>query len=173
MPLAERPTRCFGGGPRTTAVTTMTESSPNNALFQHEFTVPPEAVDRNGHVNNVVYVQWMQDVAVRHSHQTGGTHAASAAGATWVVRSHRIKYLHPAFAGDRIVAKTWVADFRRVRSLRRYRFARPSDGVTLAEGETDWVFVDAKTGRPRAIPREVAEAFPVCADVAAAEVHAS
>jgi acyl-CoA thioester hydrolase len=135
------------------------KSSPNRALFRHEFTVPPEALDRNEHVNNVVYVQWMQDVAIRHSNHTGGTRAASEVGATWVVRSHRIDYLRPAFAGDRIEAVTWVANFRRVRSLRRYRFLRTADGTTLAEGETDWVFVDAKTGRPRAIPSAVVNAF--------------
>lgn len=140
---------------------TAAEPSPHPALFRHEFIVPPEAVDRNGHVNNVVYVQWMQDVAIRHSNHTGGTRAAAEAGASWVVRSHRIEYLHPAFAGDRIEAVTWVANFRRVRSLRRYRFVRISDGTTLAEGETDWVFVDAHTGRPRAIPSAVADAFPV------------
>jgi acyl-CoA thioester hydrolase len=131
----------------------------DGAIFRHEFIVPEQVVDRNGHVNNVTYVQWMQDVAIRHSEHTGGTRAAAAAGATWVVRSHRIEYLRPAFAGDRIVALTWVADFRRVRSLRRYRFLRSSDKAELAEGETDWVLVDAATGRPRAIPSEVMQCF--------------
>ncbi|MBN2295965.1 MAG: acyl-CoA thioesterase [Pirellulales bacterium] len=130
-----------------------------NAIYRHEFTVPKSAVDQNGHVNNVVYVQWMQDVAVLHSRDTGGTAAMHAAGATWVARSHWIEYLSPTFAGDEVVALSWVVDFRRVRSMRRYRFFRKSDNVLLAKGETDWVSVDADSGRPRKIPPQVAKLF--------------
>ena len=81
------------------------------------------------------------------------------AGATWVARSHRIEYLRPAFAGDRIAALTWVCNFRKVRSIRKYKFLRTTDGAVLAEGETDWVFVDAATGRPRSIPEIVSSLF--------------
>jgi acyl-CoA thioester hydrolase len=59
-----------------------------------------------------------------------------------VVRSHRIDYLRPAFAGDRVRVLTWVADFRRAFSLRRYRFLKAADDTLLAKGETDWVFFD-------------------------------
>jgi acyl-CoA thioester hydrolase len=110
-------------------------------------------------VNNVVYVQWMQDVAVRHADAAGCTRATEALGATWVARSHKIEYLRPAFTGDRITARTWVADFRRVRSLRRYEFVRTSDEAVLAKGETDWVFVDTQSGRPRAIPEAIQRGF--------------
>jgi acyl-CoA thioester hydrolase len=128
-------------------------------VYCHEFTVPDDAADENGHVNNVVYVQWMQDVAVLHSDATGGTRAMRAVGGTWVVRSHKVEYLRPAFAGDRIQALTWVVNFRRVRSLRQYKFVRPVDNTIVAKGETDWVFVDAQTGRPRTIPDDVTGAF--------------
>jgi len=60
-------------------------------------------------------------------------------GGTWVARSHHIEYLRPAFAGDEIEARTWIADLRRVRAQRRYEFMRQSDGVIIAKGETDWV----------------------------------
>src|SRR5688572_13039920 len=126
-----------------------------NPIYCHEFSVPAGAVDANGHVNNVSYVQWMQDVAVAHFEFIGGTDPMRALDATWVVRSHNIEYLLPAFAGERIEVRTWVADIRRVRSLRRYRFVRISDGELLVRGETEWVFVDAKTGRPLAIPAQV------------------
>ncbi len=85
-------------------------------------------------------------------------------GATWVVRTHNVEYLAPAFAGDEIVALTWVVDFRRARSLRRYRFIRRRDKVLLARGETDWVFVDSASGRPKAIPVEVTAVFPLAPD---------
>jgi acyl-CoA thioester hydrolase len=133
-------------------------------VYQFDLTVPKEVVDGNGHVNNVAYVQWMQDAALRHSEAAGCTRLTQAAGATWVARTHRIEYFKPAFTGERLVVQTWVADFRKVRSLRRYRFLRPSDGAVLAEGETDWVFVDAQTGKPRAVPPEVVAAFEIVSD---------
>ena len=128
-------------------------------IFRYELVVPPEAEDRNGHVNNVEYLRWMQEAAMRHSDETGGSAATEAAGATWVVRTHKIEYLKPAFAGDRIVVITWVSNYRRVLSLRKYRVGRPSDKTLLAKGETDWVFVDAQRGTLRSIPKEVRNTF--------------
>jgi acyl-CoA thioester hydrolase len=133
-------------------------------IFRHRFIVRPEAIDVNGHVNNVVYVQWMQDVAVQHANAAGCTDATRRAGAIWVARSHKIEYLSPAFAGDEIETLTWVADFRKVRSLRRYRFVRIADQSTLARGETDWVFMDAQKGKPRSIPENVRAAFDLLPD---------
>ena len=127
--------------------------------YRQNFSVPGDVVDQNGHVNNVVYVQWMQDIAVLHSAAAGCTEATQEAGATWVVRSHRIEYLSPAFAGDVVEALTWVVNFRRAISLRRYRFVRKTDARILARGETEWVFIDAKSGRPRTIPEVVARSF--------------
>ena len=139
----------------------MTQTSPS--IYRHEFVVPESALDQNGHVNNVVYVQWMQDVAILHSEACGGPNAMHSTGATWVVRSHNIEYLSPAFAGEQVSALTWVVDFRRARSLRRYRFIREHDNVLLARGETEWVFVDIINGRPRVIPDAVKNTFPVVA----------
>ena len=133
-------------------------------IFRHEFNVPDEAIDGNGHANNVAYLRWMIDIAVRHFQVSGSTDAMHAVGGTWVVRSHHIEYLRPAFLDDRIQASTWVVNFSRVRSLRRYEFVRPSDGVLLAKGETDWVFVNAETGRPCSIPDEIKAAFTLVPD---------
>jgi len=131
------------------------------AVYRHDFKVNGSFVDDNGHVNNVHYVQWMQDVAVMHSDTSGCTQATKACGATWVARTHRIEYLRPAFAGDHIAILTWVVNFRKVRSLRKYRFIRVKDKVLLAEGETDWVFVDVQSGRPRPIPGTVSGSFEI------------
>jgi acyl-CoA thioester hydrolase len=143
----------------------MSTSGPEaDGLFRYQFTVAEDAMDQNRHVNNVAYIQWMQDVAIRHSEATGGTAAMHAMGGTWVVRAHKIEYLSPAFAGDLIEAVTWVVDLHRVRSLRQYRFRRLSDARLLARGETDWVFVHASTGRPCAIPAEVRACFSLRPD---------
>jgi len=128
-------------------------------IYRYELTVPPEAEDQNGHVNNVEYLRWMQDAAMKHSEAVGCTRATNALGATWVIRTHKIEYLKPAFAGDQIAVITWVSNLRRVQSLRKYKIVRPADRVLLAEGETDWVFVDAQKGTLRSIPKEVKAAF--------------
>jgi len=138
----------------------MTEPN-SNSIYRHVFTVPDSALDQNGHVNNVVYIQWMQDVATLHFDASGGTRAMHGTGAAWVARAHKIEYLKPTFAREDVAALTWVVNFRRVRSLRRYRFLRHRDGTLLAEGETDWVFVDAASGRPRRIPDEITRLIPL------------
>ena len=127
----------------------------------YEIDVGPSVIDDNGHVNNVEFVRWMQEAAVAHADERGCTAATREAGATWVVRSHHVEYRRPAFAGDRVRVVTWVANVRRAFSLRKYRFERPADGTVLAEGETDWVFVDTRTGRPRTVPGHIIAVFGV------------
>jgi len=130
-------------------------------VYQYKLTVPDNALDVNGHVNNIEYLKWMQDAALLHSDIQGCTKATIEAGATWVVRTHHIEYLRPAFAGEHIVVLTWVTNFRRVQSLRKYKIVRLNDSTVLVEGETNWVFVDAKTGSLRSIPRNVMDSFEI------------
>lgn len=132
---------------------------PISSVYTKDFQIPRSAIDQNGHANNVSFVQWMQDVAVEHFESLGGRNLMELARATWVAREHKIEYLLPAFEGEAIEIRTWVENVRRVRSLRKYEFVRRSDGKTVVRGETDWVFVDAKTGAPRAIPEEVYKVF--------------
>ena len=131
---------------------------PISSVYSKTITIPQSAIDENGHVNNVAYVQWMQDIAVEHYSSIGGVEVQGSE-VTWVVRDHKIEYLFPAFAREEIEIRTWVENIRRVRSLRKYEFVRKSDGKMLVKGETDWVFVDVKTGAPRAVPDEVVKIF--------------
>lgn len=139
-------------------------------IYQYKLTVPDNALDVNAHVNNIEYLRWMQDAAVLHSDIQGCTKATIEAGATWVVRTHRIEYLRPAFAGEQIVVLTWVTNFRRVQSLRKYKIIRLDDKTVLVEGETNWVFVDAKTGTLRSIPQNVMDSFEILPREKEAEV---
>jgi acyl-CoA thioester hydrolase len=82
----------------------------------------------------------------------------SRAGATWVVRSHAVEYLRPAFAGERIEARTWVENLGRARSTRRYEFIRTSDETLLAAARPSGFSSTWKPG-PRAIPPEVRSLF--------------
>lgn len=131
---------------------------PISSIYSKTITIPSSAIDENGHVNNVVYVQWMQDIAIEHYASIGGVEAQGP-DATWVIRKHSIEYFLPAFEGEEIEVRTWVEDLRKVRSLRMYEFVRKSDGKNLVKGESDWVFMDMKTGRPKAIPAEVENIF--------------
>jgi len=129
-------------------------------IYHYCFSVPATANDANGHVNNVAYVQWMQDVATMHSDAQGATRDLyHRLDSSWVVRSHQVEYLRPAFAGDEIEVLTWVCNLKRSRSLRRYRFLRAADQTLLARAETDWVYVNAENGRPRSVDPEVIAAF--------------
>jgi acyl-CoA thioester hydrolase len=139
-------------------------------IYRHELTVSEDTIDENGHVSNVEYLRWMLDAAVLHSESLGCTDATRAIDATWVVRTHRIEYLRPAFAGEKIVVLTWVSNFRRVLSLRKYKVVRVSDKAVLAEGETDWVFVHAKTGKLRSIPKDILALFEILPHEKEAEV---
>jgi len=140
-------------------------SAPDAAsAFSHEFDVSEKDTDRNRHVNNVVYLQWMQDIAILHSERSGGMEAMQELGCTWVVRSHKVEYLAPAFAGDRIEASTWVEGYRRVRALRRYCFTRKADRKILARGETEWIFIDNQSGKPCSIPDRIKRCYPAAID---------
>jgi acyl-CoA thioester hydrolase len=98
---------------------------------------------------------------MEHYESICGTNPMQLAAATWVVREHRIEYRLPAFEGEEIEIRTWVENVRCVRSLQKYEFVRKANGKVLVKGKTDWVFVDAKTGTPRAIPEEVSKVFVI------------
>jgi acyl-CoA thioester hydrolase len=135
---------------------------PPLSIFSYTFTVPQSAIDEYGHVNNVIYVQWMQDAASRHPEAITGYKQPENTG--WFVREHRIEYLAPAYQGDEIEVRTWVTEMKRVRAQRKYEFVRKADGKVIVKGETQWVFVELTTGRPIPIPAEILALFPVVAE---------
>jgi acyl-CoA thioester hydrolase len=107
----------------------------------------------------------MIDAAVAHSAVQGWTgERYEQLGAVWVVRSHEITYVEPAYAAEPVVVRTWVADMTKVSSTRRYRIVRASDERLLARAATRWAFVDRATGTLRRIPEEVWQAFELVAD---------
>jgi acyl-CoA thioester hydrolase len=141
---------------------------PMPAVFQFSHAVTDDELDAViNHVNNLAYLKWMQSAAVAHSAAQGWpADRYRELGAGWVVRTHQIEYLQPAFAGDAIVIRTWVADLKMVTSLRRYKIVRQaSDKVTtLAVASTDWAFIHFATHQLKRIPPEVAEAFEIVPD---------
>ena len=135
------------------------------AIFYHRHVVRSEEMDGQGHVNNLRYLQWAVDAAVAHSSAQGWDPARyRQTGGSWVVRSHEILYHAPCFADESIVVATWVAGFRRLRSLRKYRIFRADDGARLAEAETWWAYVAIPNMAPRRVPEELHSAFEIVAD---------
>ena len=140
-------------------------NAPPLPVFCHRFAFPPQAEDENLHVNNVEYVRLMQESAIAHTLRNGWTpDELRSRGWTWVVRSHFVEYLRPCRAGEEIAVHTWVSDFRKIRSLRKYRFVRLADSAVLAHARTDWVFLDFRLGRPVAIPPEILAAYEIVPD---------
>jgi acyl-CoA thioester hydrolase len=136
-------------------------------IYLKRFVVPDDAMDRQGHVNNLAYVAWMQDVAIEHSAAAGWPmERYLALGAGWVVRSHFVEYLLPVVAGQRMAIYTWVPEFTQRSTPRRYFFVREDDRQLVARAETRWVFVDLTTGRRRPLPDDLLTAFESVPDEA-------
>ena len=121
--------------------------------FQLSISVEPGDIDELGHVNNVVYLKWVQDIAVAHWYAAATPE--EQAGLFWVVTRHEIDYLRPAFPEDEIVARTWVGNATRRRFDRHTEVLRASDERVLARVWTVWCPMDPATGRPAQVGNEV------------------
>lgn len=132
------------------------------AIYDYPVVVRSNDIDENHHANNVSYIRWMQEAATAHSEQNGWTSRRYTQHHTaWVARRHTIDYLAPAWEGEEIIVRTWVASWKKVSSTRRYKFLRKKDGAVLAKAETNWAFINPETGRPTKILPEVSESFLV------------
>jgi acyl-CoA thioester hydrolase len=124
--------------------------------FEIKVQIHPGDVDGMGHVNNIVYVRWVQEVAMAHWGAAAPSEAQAAM--TWVVLRHEIDYLRPARPGDAVRARTWIGAGESLRYERFTEIVR-GDGTVLPRGRTLWCPVDLATGRPRRVPPEVRAAF--------------
>jgi acyl-CoA thioester hydrolase len=127
--------------------------------FVYKHTVTAEEIDDLDHAGNYFYIKWMQHAAIAHSTANGWPPQKYIDnGAGWVARSHRITYLKPAYEGDALDIKTWVANMRSAISLRCYEIMN-ANGDMLASAETDWAFVNYARKKPVRIPVEVSSCF--------------
>lgn len=136
------------------------------AIFDWKHVVCERDLDDLGHANNISYLKWMQSAALAHSAAQGwSVEAYRELGQGWVVRSHQIEYLAAARLNDEIIVRTFVADLKKVTSLRRFIISRAADATILAKAATDWAFVDYRSGLPKRIPLEVSSAFEVVTNI--------
>jgi YbgC/YbaW family acyl-CoA thioester hydrolase len=116
--------------------------------------------DVNQVVRDACYLRYMQEAAFEASAAAGyWDDRYQAMRRIWLIHETAVDYVTPLRYGDRVRIRTWVADFRRVRSRRAYELRRDADGALAAQASTDWVFLDRDTGRPAVIPDEVIAAF--------------
>lgn len=125
--------------------------------YSYDQEVLPEHIDELGHVNNVVYVQWIQDAAVQHWNHVAPDQIKK--DYVWVIVRHEIDYKRPALAGDILHIETQVLGAERVSSLRQVKIFRKEGMKLLAEAKTTWCIIDLSTNRPASIPEEIKMIF--------------
>jgi acyl-CoA thioester hydrolase len=124
------------------------------------FRVRHYECDVEGRLRAANYLRYMQEAAFDASAAAGYDLARyEEMGYFWLIRETEIEYRHPVHYGHQVEVKTWVADFRRVRSRRAYEFRLAGGGPLVAAAQTDWAFLEMATGRPAAIPEEMKAAF--------------
>ena len=123
--------------------------------FSHSFRVSVADIDLQGHVNNVAYVKWIQDVAV--AHWLSATTEAEREKFTWVVLRHEIDYKKQSFASEEITATTWVGEPTRV-SWERFTEITRGESL-LVKARSVWCLIDRETSKPTRITSELKELF--------------
>lgn len=130
-------------------------SSPK--IFEKVITVQPEHLDEMNHVNNVQYLQWVQDVAKAHWESAAMTHWLEEYA--WVALNHFIEYKKPAFLGENLTLKTHVHEFTGVKSVRLVRIYRKETDELLVQAKTEWCMVRRDNLRPVRVPDEIVKPF--------------
>ena len=127
---------------------------PNEHDFSITITVSDNDIDAMNHVNNVVYVKWVQEVAAAHWAAVSSEEFKRIF--LWVVLRHEIDYLSPAIKGDVLVATTWVGETTGPRSDRFVVITNPKTERTIAKAKTVWCMLDGTTLRPKRVDERVA-----------------
>ena len=132
-------------------------SNPPEQTFELVVPVLPADVDELGHVNNTVYLRWVQDVATAHWQALAS--AESQAEVVWVVLRHEIDYKAPAMPGDQIRLRTWVGEATRIRFERHTQILHAERNQLLAQTRTLWCPISTQTGKPHRVSEELRAQF--------------
>jgi acyl-CoA thioester hydrolase len=127
--------------------------------FEISVSAMPGDIDEQNHVNNTVYLRWVQDVATAHWEAVASKEAQEGIG--WVVLRHEIDYKAPACLGDEVILCTWVGKATRLTFERFTEIRRSTDRQLLSNARTLWCPINAQTGRPVRVPAEVRQQFSI------------
>lgn len=129
-------------------------------IHERTFQVRHHECDAYGHVNHANFLRYMQETAFDASTAAGyDFDRYERMRRIWTIRETEITYLRPLAYGEAVTVKTWVADFRRVRSRRAYELRQAASGEIVAQAHTDWVFLDRDRMRPVTVPDALRQAF--------------
>ncbi|MDP1598167.1 thioesterase family protein [Phenylobacterium sp.] len=126
-------------------------------VFSREFTPAASDIDANGHVNNVVYVRWIQDMAT--SHWDARQPAEEQSKWAWIVLRHEIDYRRALMPGETATARTWVAEAPEGPRFDRFVRIDGPDGAMCAQARTVWCMIEQATGRPKRVTPEIVARF--------------
>jgi acyl-CoA thioester hydrolase len=126
------------------------------ATFRTEITPGPEDIDLLGHVSNIVYVRWLQEIATAHWQAVATIE--EQARLIWAVIRHEIDYLKACHLGETLIAETWADNPKGARFDRLIRIFGPG-GDTRMESRTTWVLVDRARLRPLRVPADLVDRF--------------
>ena len=132
-------------------------STASGLVFTLDLTITPADIDDLGHVNNVVYLRWVQEVAT--AHWKSGAAPVDIDRLAWVVTRHQLDYKAAAFLGDALVGRTWIGTTGPISCERFVEIRRAKDDKLLVASRSMWVPVDRATGRPKRIEATVLEPF--------------
>ena len=132
------------------------EPREDREVFVVPLTIRPDHIDDNGHVNNVVYVGWLQEAGT--AHWNARFSPEDRARWSWVALRHEIDYLRALQPDDTAVARTWVGDPQGPR-FSRYVRIEDGQGRVCAQGVSEWCLVEAATLRPQRIPASMLPTF--------------
>jgi acyl-CoA thioester hydrolase len=126
-------------------------------VFKLLVSVLPGDIDEQDHVNNTVYLRWVQEIAIAHWQAVASPEAQAAV--SWVVLRHEIDYKAAAILGDEVEVATWVGKASRATFERFTEIRRKRDGQLLSNARTLWCPINPKTGRPARVPADVRGQF--------------
>ena len=126
-------------------------------VFTRDITALPEHIDELGHVNNAVWVQWIQDVAVAHWEAVADV--AHKDAYVWVIIRHEIDYLRAVTVGETVSGRTWVGESPKGARFDRLMEFTGADGKARVRARTTWAILDKATGRPLRVPAAVIAPF--------------
>lgn len=130
--------------------------------FMQTRTAKPEDIDELGHVNNVVYLKWAQDIAVQHWQHIASEDLQSRI--IFMAHRHEIDYRGQVLPGEDVEIRTWLGRAKGARFARHFDIRKAGARKPAVQIMTDWVMLDAKTRRPKRVSAETLEAFGVTGD---------